>query len=189
MKNKTKFLASILLSFTILFATGCNGSNSAYKYEKNSEELLYFKSSNEELDLFLNDYFKRHSGYVDENGMDQKVNSVTAGVDAKQFFWQEWNSMSYYWYNSFDGYETDRVEGLRKILSNIPVDDYGYVWQETDAVRDNYSTTNTGEHRMGWPFPTSYNVDLSTSWDFNGVSKTLKILYEYEEIRVFSKFL
>ena len=48
---------------------------------------------------------------------------------------QEWNSLSYYWYNSFDGYETDRIEGLRKILSGIPVDDYGYVWQETDAVR------------------------------------------------------
>ena len=172
-KTKTKFLASILLSSVVVMAAGCGGqtstTNGAYTYEKTSEELLYFKSSNKKLDTFLNDYFKRHSGYI-ENGQDQKVNSVTAGVDAKQFFWQEWNSLSYYWYNSFDGYATDRIEGLRKILSNIPVDDYGYVWQETDAVRDNLSTTNTGEHRMGWPFPTSANVDVSTSWDFNGVS-------------------
>ena len=173
-KNKTaKFLVSIALTSMVVFAAGCGGAQTntvGYEYTKSSAELLYFKSSDSELDAFLNDYFKRHSGYVDENGMDQKVNSVTAGVNAKQFFWQEWNSMSYYWYNSFDGYETDRIEGLRKILSNIPVDDYGYVWQETDAVRDNYSNTNSGEHRMGWPFPTSYNVDLSTSWDFNGVS-------------------
>ncbi len=170
-----KLFTSITLSATVVMAAGCQKTlptlnATEYDYTKTSDELLTFKSSNEELDLFLNDYFKRHSGYVDENGMDQKVNSVTAGVNAKQFFWQEWNSMSYYWYNSFDGYETDRIEGLRKILSNIPVDDYGYVWQETDAVRSTDSTTNSGEHRMGWPFPTSYNVDLSTSWDFNGVS-------------------
>ena len=174
-KNKiSKLLLSVTLVSSVLFIAACGGgakpSAGNYAYSKSSEELLFFKSSDSELDAFLNDYFKRHSGYVDEKGQDQKVNSVTAGVNAKQFFWQEWNSMSYYWYNSFDGYETDRIEGLRKILSNIPVDDYGYVWQETDAVRDNYSTTNTGEHRMGWPFPTSYNVDLSTSWDFNGVS-------------------
>ena len=176
-KNVTKLLSSVLLSSVLLGCTGCEllgGKTSQaakdFVYTKDSEELLLFKSSDSALDTFLNDYFKRHSGYIDEKGKSQKVNSVTAGVDAKQFFWQEWNSLSYYWYNSFDGYETDRIEGLRKILSGIPVDDYGYVWQETDAVRDAYSTTNTGEHRMGWPFPTSYNVDLSTSWDFNGAS-------------------
>ena len=173
--KKTKLLLSVAMAGAFLFSAGCNKpqeslSATDYNYSKTSAELLQFKSSDSELDAFLNDYFKRHSGYVDKNGLDQKVNSVTAGVNAKQFFWQEWNSMSYYWYNSFDGYETDRINGLRNILSNIPVDDYGYVWQETDSVRNALSTTNTGEHRMGWPFPTSYNVDLSTSWDFNGVS-------------------
>ena len=173
MKNKTvKGLFSIVLASTLLFAAGCGKSGGANNssYSKSSAELLQFKSSDEELDFFLNDYFKRHSGYVDENGLDQKVNSVTAGVNAVQFFWQEWNAMSYYWYNSFDAYETDRIAGLRKILSNIPVDDYGYVWQETDMVRDAKSTTNSGEHRMGWPFPTAYNVK-GTSWDFNGDSR------------------
>ncbi len=172
MKNKTaKGLFSIALASMLLFAAGCGDSKSSSgeqpSYSKSSAELLRFTSSDEDLDFFLNDYFKRHSGYVDANGLDQKVNSVTAGVSAKQFFWQEWNSMSYYWYNSYDGYETDRIAGLREILENIPVDDYGYVWQETDVVRDAMSTTNTGEHRMGWPFPTAYNVK-GTSWDFNG---------------------
>jgi len=174
--KKMKFMLCMALSSTVVFATACADTEntesptaSEYKYSKTSDELLQFKSSNKELDTFLNDYFKRHSGYV-ENGLDQKVNSVTAGVTAKQFFWQEWNSMSYYWFNSYDAYETDRIAGIRKILSNIPVDDYGYVWQETDTVRDPLSHTNSGEHRMGWPFPTSFNVDLSTSWDFNGLS-------------------
>lgn len=168
--NTMKIFISAALAFVFAFGVACNGgkTGTTFTYAKESEELLLFKSSNKELDTFLNDYFKRHSGYIDEKGLDQKVNSVTAGVNAKQFFWQEWNSLAYYWYNSYDAYETDRIEGLRKILSNIPVDDYGYVWQETDAVRPTYSTTNSGEHRMGWPFPTSYNVLGSTSWDFNG---------------------
>ena len=172
-KKLFKIVTSITLATVCVAGAGCKGGASTgtgYDYKKQSDELLLFKSSDSDLDFFLNDYFKRHSGYVDENGLNQKVNSVTAGVDAVQFFWQEWNSMSYYWYNSYDGYETDRIKGIRSILENIPVDDYGYVWQETDMVRDAMSNTNSGEHRMGWPFPTSYNVDLSTSWDFNGVS-------------------
>ena len=172
---KTKILIAILLVFVFVFNTvGCGETSeilpNTYTYTKDSQELLHFESSDEDLDFFLNDYFKRHSGWVDENGLDQKVASVTAGVNAVQFFWQEWNSMAYYWHNASDGFETDRIEGIRKILSNIPVDDYGYVWQESDEVRPNYSNTNSGEHRMGWPFPTSYNVVGSTSWDFNGVS-------------------
>ena len=131
-KMKINALASIALAGAVTVLSGCGGSAPAltatnYGYTKSSAETLYFKSSNSELDFFLNDYFKRHSGYIDENGMDQKVNSVTAGVSAKQFFWQEWNSMSYYWYNSYDGYDIDRIAGIRNILTNIPVDDYGYV--------------------------------------------------------------
>ncbi len=176
-KRNFKILTAGLLALAVSINAGCarkqesvNGRPPVkYTYSKDSAELLHFDSSNSDLDFFLNDYLKRHSGVI-ENGLDQKVNSVTAGVNAVQFFWQEWNSMSYYWHNSRDGYETDRIEGIRKILSNIPVDDYGYVWQETDAVRPNDSTTTSGEHRMGWPFPTSANVLSSTSWDFNGTS-------------------
>ena len=165
---------------TMLASVGCGKSGktnsysiSDYTYTKQSAELVHFKSSDESLDFFLNDYFKRHSGWIDENGLDQKVNSVTAGVNAKQFFWQEWMSLSYYPFNSSDGFETDRIEGLRRLLSGVPVDRYGYVWQESDAVRDALSTLSTGEHRMGWPFPTSaHSGGMSTSWDFNGNDKT-----------------
>ena len=177
--NKTlKRSAYALLALMMLTSTACRKEEptlnaSTYTYQKESAELTHFKSSDESLDFFLNDYFKRHSGWIDENGMDQKVNSVTAGVTAKQFFWQEWMSLAYYPINSRDGFETDRVEGLRKLLSGVPVDRYGYVWQETDEVRAADSTLSTGEHRMGWPFPTSANAGgMSISWDFNGNDAT-----------------
>ena len=134
---------------------------------KESAETLYFESSDAELDFFLNDYFQRHSGYVDENGVDLKVNSVTAGVNSEEFFSQEWMSMSYYWFNSYDGYDTDRIAGLRKFLSSVPVDDYGYVWSSNDRVRDNYTTLKKSEQKMGWPFPSNETVS-TTHWEFNG---------------------
>ncbi|MBQ7913061.1 MAG: InlB B-repeat-containing protein [Clostridia bacterium] len=142
-------------------------------YDKASEETLYFASSIADLDFFLNDYFKRHSGYVDETGASLKVNSVTAGVDAEEFFNHEWNSMSYYWYNSFEGYtdaqgiNSDRIAGMREVLSNVPVDDYGYVWSSNDRVRDAYSEIETGEQKMGWPFPNNDSVSTA-HWEFNG---------------------
>lgn len=173
--NKTlKRCAYMVLAGLMVSMTACKDESqkmnaSDYNYQKQSAELTYFKSSDSELDFFLNDYFKRHSGWIDENGMDQKVNSVTAGVTAQQFFWQEWMSLAYYPINSQEGFTTDRIEGLRKLLSGVPVDRYGYVWQESDLVRNADSTLSSGEHRMGWPFPTSANSDgMSISWDFNG---------------------
>ena len=144
----------------------------ANDYDKQSDETLYFESSEEDLDFFLNDYFKRHSGYV-EDGVNLKVNSVTAGVNSEEFFSQEWMSRSYYWFNSFDGYTNaegineDRIAGLRKFLSSVPVDDYGYVWSSNDRVRDAYSDVSTGEQKMGWPFPDNNTVG-TMHWEFNG---------------------
>ena len=164
------FLALFMLSSA---ACSTQPTSLEYTYKKESAELTHFKSSNEELDFFLNDYLKRHAGWIDENGMDQKVNSVTAGATAKQFFWHEWMSLAYYPLNSQDGFESNRIEGLREMLSGVPVDRYGYVWQESDEVRSADSTLASGEHRMGWPFPTSSNSGgMSTSWDFNGNDAT-----------------
>ncbi len=167
------FFALLMLSTAACSNQGNTMNASDYTYQKESAELTHFKSSDKELDFFLNDYLKRHTGWIDENGMDQKVSSVTAGVTAKQFFWQEWMSLAYYPLNSREGFETDRIEGLRKLLTGVPVDRYGYVWQESDEVRTATSTVNSGEHRMGWPFPTSANSDgMSISWDFNGNDAT-----------------
>ena len=137
---------------------------------KDSEETLHFASSDGDLDFFLNDFFKRHSGYV-ENGSRDKVNSAVAGVNSEEFFNHEWMSMSYYWYNSFEGYTDEkgnienRIEGLREFLSTVPVDDYGYVWSSNDRVRDPQNDVFVSQ-KMGWPFPNNETVDTK-HWEFN----------------------
>lgn len=184
MKKINKLLCGGMAALTFLsMGAGCfggNGSDSSvnevttyqpvnYKYEKKSENLVHFNSSDDDLDFFLNDYFKRHAGNIFEDGLDQKVSSVSAGFTAKQFFWQEWMSLAYYPFSSTQDGSSDRIDGLRRMLSGVPVDRYGYVWQESDIIRDATSTLSSGEHRMGWPFPTSANSEgMSNSWDFNG---------------------
>ncbi len=144
-------------------------------YDKNSEETLYFESSDEDLDFFLNDFFKRHMGVV-EDGERLSVNSTVAGVSAEEFFNQEWVSMSYYWHNASEGftnekgYTEDRIAGLNERLTDVPVDDYGYVWSSNDRVRDPYSEILTGEQKMGWPFPNNDTVNTA-HWEFNGSSE------------------
>ena len=143
-------------------------------YDKSSEDALYFESSDADLDFFLNDFVKRHSGVI-EDGVNQRVNSVTAGVNSEEFYSHEWMSMSYYWYNSFEGYtneqgnNSDRIAGLRNFLSSVPVDDYGYVWSSNDRVRDAYTEVSTGEQKMGWPFPNNDTVSTA-HWEFNSGS-------------------
>ena len=157
-----KFSDFTIVDNTVQFTLGA-----ADKFAiKESDETLYFYSSDSDLDFFLNDFFKRHSGYT-ENGVDLKVNSVTAGVNSEEFFSHEWMSMAYYWYNSDDGYAEDRIAGLREFLSTVPVDDYGYVWSSNDKVRPNDATPGSAEQRMGWPYPSNDDIK-GISWDFNG---------------------
>lgn len=137
---------------------------------KVEEETLHFNSSDVDLDFFLNDFFKRHSGYTDENGYNMKVNSTIAGVSSEEFFSHEWMSMAYYWYNSDDGYAEDRIAGLRKFLSSVPVDDYGYVWSSNDKVLPNDATYDASIHRMGWPIPHA-GTTRTVAWEFNGGSE------------------
>ena len=170
------------LKFTVGAASKLN--------DKYSDGNTYFHSSDKDLDFFLNDYFTRHATGISKNGEDQTVNSVVAGKNADEFFWWEWFSTAYYTMDTDAGF--DRIAGLREKLSNVPVDDYGYVWQNTDLVRDAKSTLASAEHRMGWPFPTANEMVVieaiktslfgsatnyitkgySTSWDFNGSDRT-----------------
>ena len=159
--------------------------------DKFADDNTYFRSSDADLDFFLNDYFTRHATGIYENGEDQTVNSVVAGKNAEEFFWWEWFSTAYYMMDT-NSAGFDRIAGLREKLANVPVDDYGYVWQNTDVVREANSTLASAEHRMGWPFPTANELVVveavrtslwgsttnyitkgySTSWDFNGTDRT-----------------
>lgn len=176
--NKSVICAAMagVLCVSVLGACKKEFTLGDYEYKKASAELMTFESSDESLDFFLNDYFKRHVGYVDENGEDWKVTSVKAGVNARDFFYQEWNSLAYYYFNSFDGLETDRLNGIRSRLASIPVDNYGNVWASDDNTRDALQDlTNAQIQSLGWPFPATtaeYTGGRATSWDFNGNDKS-----------------
>ena len=176
--NKSVICAAMagVLCVSVLGACKKEFTLGDYEYKKTSAELMTFESSDESLDFFLNDYFKRHVGYVDENGEDWKVTSVKAGVNARDFFYQEWNSLAYYYFNSFDGLETDRLNGIRSRLASIPVDNYGNVWASDDNTRDALQDlTNAQIQSLGWPFPATtaeYTGGRATSWDFNGNDKS-----------------
>ena len=130
MSKMNKFLCSAMAALTFLsVGVGCAGGSASgssassgkevisyvpidYTYEKQSDHLVHFSSSDSSLDFFLNDYFKRHAGSIYEDGKDQKVSSVSAGVTAQQFFWQEWMSLAYYPITSTQDDSIDRIAGL-----------------------------------------------------------------------------
>lgn len=172
--NKKRIIAlflGVLMIFSVA-ACDCGGtsdSTGSYEYKKTSDELTFFETSDTEMNLFLNEFFKRHVGYVDENGTDYSVNTLKPGLSTTNMFYQEWMSTSLFWFNSFDGLETDRYTAQKNRVASIPVDEYGYVWCDDDAMRTDMGEEYDGYHRMGWPFPSSKNSGgYSHSWLFNG---------------------
>ncbi len=172
-KAGKRIISLTLVSIMLLSLAACGEEESdanIYEYEKESEELTYFSSSDSELDFFLNDFFKRHVGYVDDEEGDMAVNSIKPGAGFDGMFNYEWNAMSLTWFNSFDSLDSDRLTSIKNTLRSVPVDRYGFVWDGTDTTKGvTTSTANTGTHSMGWPFPkASHSEGWSTYWDFNG---------------------
>lgn len=166
----------VLASLSLLLLSSCGNKEityTPYSYTKESEKMLSFSSSDEGLDFFLNDYFKRHVGYVDPEGNDWKVTSVKAGVNAKEFFWQEWSTLMYDYFDSANGLESNRLEGIRNRQRTIPVDRYGFVWGSDDETKPlTQDVAQNNRHSMGWPFPTSAESEgFAQSWDFNSVDE------------------
>lgn len=171
--NNMKRALCLSLATTMVCMTGCSEKSSAvnvYEYEKESETLTYFSSSDSELDFFLNDYFKRHVGYVDAQEGDMAVNSIKPGVGFDAMFNQEWNTEALVWFNCFDSLDSDRLTTMKNNLISVPVDRYGYVWDGTDVTKGTQlSLAETGTHSMGWPFPRATDSEgWSTYWEFNG---------------------
>ena len=173
-KRILSFLLAIVMTASLLSFSGCrNNDGLVYSgtHTKTSDDMLVFETSDPEMTFFLNDFFKRHMGYVDENGIDYAVTTLKPGLSTTNTFYQEWMSKTLFWFNSYTGLETDRYTSQKNRLEALPVDDYGYVWCDDDVIRTNAATEADGLHRMGWPFPTSvyHNSNgYSTSWTFNG---------------------
>lgn len=162
------------VTVTTVGLSGCKGNKGktySGTHEKTSEDMLVFETSDEDMTFFLNDFFKRHIGYVDENGTDYSVTTLKPGLNTTNTFYQEWMSKSLFWFNSSTGLETDRYTSQKNRLESLPVDDYGYVWCDDDVIRTNAAEEYDGLHRMGWPFPSSKYENshgYCTSWMFNG---------------------
>lgn len=172
--HKTKKILALTVAASMLCTTACGSeqrvSKEAYSYTKESESLTYFSSSDKELDAFLNDYFKRHVGYIDEEEGDMAVNSIKPGAGFDAIFNHEWNTTALTWFDCFDSLDSDRLTNLKDSLKSVPVDRYGYVWDGTDGTKGTkVSLADTGNHSMGWPFPKSLDSEgWSTYWEFNG---------------------
>lgn len=146
-----------------------------HNYEKESDNLTYFSSSDMELDSFLNDFYKRQVGYNDYVEGDMTVTSYKPGTTYSSIYNLPWLTKSLLWVDSKNSLESDRTAQLKKQIESIIVDRYGYVWNGDDAVED--PTLGIGKkHGMGWPFPNATHAGNSGStgdttnvrfWEFN----------------------
>ncbi|MCQ2449105.1 MAG: hypothetical protein MJ132_02795 [Clostridia bacterium] len=132
----------------------------SYTYEKDSNGTsLHFKSSNQELDTFLNDFYVRQF-----SGGANSLRGVELGSYSTA--WKAWEAQSMLWYNSTtDNFKTDKFEAMRTWLYSIPVDDYGYVWSSFNNL-ENPAVDPAGQFGMGWPFP-NYGAYKDYDWEFN----------------------
>ena len=169
--KKMKSLIATMCALLVLFAGCTNADNSAvtagYLYEKKSADKLYFYSSDEKLDVFLNDFYMRHSRAEEETA----INAMQLGDGGTA--WKAWETMSLVWFDSSStNFRKDSFSLLKQWLYSAPVDDYGYCWStmaslEKTDVTPSVSTNNFG---MGWPFP-NYDGSNYHDWEFNGYKK------------------
>lgn len=141
-----------------------------HNYKKESDSLTYFSSSDIELDSFLNDFYKRQIGYNDYVEGDMTVNSYKPGTHVDGVYNMGWTTAGLTWLDTANSMESDRLAGQKKILENVIVDDYGYVWAGDDTVEDPSKNmlTNGAERTMEWPFPNATLTDGNARfWEFH----------------------
>ncbi|MBP5467014.1 MAG: hypothetical protein J6Y43_05585, partial [Clostridia bacterium] len=158
-----KKILSVILSVLILFslcACGDKGAGNDETYRKLSENELCFYSSDANLDLFLNDFYKRHSRATEEYA----INGMELGTAGSA--WKDWESKSLLWFDSTSkNFRQDSFALIRQWIYSIPVDDYGYVWSSGSSEKPD-EAPNENTFGMGWPFP-NYGENTQNDWEFN----------------------
>ena len=148
----------------LILCTGCAGGKevkTGYLYEKQSANKLYFYSSDEDLDVFLNDFYTRHSRSEEATA----INAMQLGDGGTA--WKAWESMSLVWFDSTStNFREDSFSTLKQWLYSAPVDDYGYCWSSM-ACLENIAVSPSNLFGMGWPFP-NYDGSNYYDWEFNG---------------------
>ena len=164
--KKIKSFIALTAALLTLFAGCTNGGNTevsvGYLYEKKSADKLYFYSSDEKLDTFLNDFYMRHSRSQEETA----INDMQLGTGGTA--WKSWESMSLVWFDSTNtNFRKDSFSLLKQWLYSAPVDDYGYCWSTMASLEQADVTPAGNNFGMGWPFP-NYDGSNMYDWEFNG---------------------
>ena len=159
-----KRITAALLGAVMCLAVfgGCAAKTEEYAYQKQSDTMLRFSSSDESLDDFLNDYLHRHLRYD-----EYRIGDLSLGSSV--MFNKEWEAMSLFFFDSTSAaVPDDRVAMMENFLYNIPVAKFGYTWQAFDNLQPSTGepTTYFGQ---GWPFPDyTQSKGGSNGWEFNG---------------------
>ena len=165
MRNR-KFLA-VIICFLLIFSTACKKEGSApitegYTYQKQSADKLYFYSSDSSLNLFLNDFYQRHSRSEEETA----INAMQLGDGGTG--WKSWEAMSLVWFDSTStNFRQDSFSVLKQWIYSAPVDEYGYCWSAMAGLEQVDRAPGNQTFGMGWPFP-NYDGSGYYDWEFNG---------------------
>lgn len=165
---KNRMISLFLFVVMIASISACNaktiGSSSNYTYEKETDNLLKFSSSDKEFDKFINDYFRRNVGATAEENVYQQE------LGQSSFFAKEWESMALSWFdNSKTAFANDRSNYLKGWLSNITQDKFGYVWSGIEQLETPTEDKAGQMFMQGWPFPFYGNPgpSIKCGWSFN----------------------
>lgn len=162
MKKKLSIVALALAIVSLGVGCGETPVTQGYLYKKQSANKLYFYSSDEQLDTFLNDFYTRHSRAEEETA----INAMPLGEGGTA--WKGWETMSLVWFDSSTvNFREDSFTLLKQWLYGAPVDDYGYCWSSMASLEQVDQTPTNNMFGMGWPFP-NYDGSNYYDWEFNG---------------------
>lgn len=165
MKKIWTIVISLVLVACTLMTGACGGKDDfVYTYQKESENMIHFSSSDEGFDAFINDFFHRHLSYDDD-----RIYPIDLGESA--WFAKEWESMALKFFDiGAENLTTDRFEMVMNLVDNRVIDKYGYVWNGWHQLESNPEVGESGTAFMqGWPFPhQGHNYeDPCYEWEFN----------------------
>ena len=165
MKKRISLISMACALLVLCTSCGSGGGTtvaSGYTYKKQSADSLYFYSSDEKLDLFLNDFYMRHSRSNEETA----INAMPLGDGGTA--WKSWETMSLVWFDSSTtNFRKDSFSLLKQWLYSAPVDDYGYCWSTMVSLEQADRDPLNSNFGMGWPFP-NYDGNNDYDWEFNG---------------------
>jgi len=156
-------LISILITI-IMVISGCAVDYKDVNIgQKNEAEFLYFRSSDKDLEDFINDFMHRHLRYNEDAVGYQALGSSV-------MFNKEWEAMALMWFDSTSKtVPDDRHEMMKKWITQIPVDKFGYVWQSMGNLHP--TTSSAFFFSQGWLFPNyTDSRTRARGWEFNSSS-------------------